>query len=144
MNEQPTQYLNTDFDLESDSSLQRLAGELRKTCDVLHCTENGDGSWQMTIEARHDECGVDRNPNLDIAAMLEAIADVSEGARTEYNSCSRRDFNIGYECWDSWAFNSGISHQVLQMVVRSGCSISWTLYPMRNPDGAPRENEIVE
>ncbi len=143
MNEQQTQYSNTDLDLESSHSLATLAQELRKSCDVLHCTENDAGTWQMTVEASHDENTCDRDAGLDITAILEAIASVSPEAKKEFDSCSRRDFNIGYECWDSWAYNRGLSHTALRLVVDARCSISWTLYPMRNADGSPRDDTVV-
>jgi len=144
MTEHPTQYSNTDFVLKSASPIGLFANELRDTCCVLYCTEGDDGNWHMTVEADHDENTCDREAALDIPAMLNAIANLSADAKLQFDACFFRDFNIGIECWDSWSYNHAIPHDVLRAISDAGCSLSFTLYPMRRPDGTPRTSQDGE
>jgi len=138
MDEYATQYSNTDLDLKSATSLDALATELRANCDVLHCTTGDDGNWHMTVESSHDENTTDRNAAIDIPAILDAIATLSDVAKLQFDGCFVRDFNIGFECWDTWAYNHPLPNDVLRSISEAGCTLSMTLYPMRKPDGTPK------
>ena len=139
MAEQPTQYCNTDLDLKSASPLDLLGEELEPDCDVLHCAAGDDGNWHMTVESNHSEITADRNAALDIPAMLDVVSKLSPVAKQQFDACFFRDFNIGISCWDSWGYNHKLPHNVLRSIVDAGCTLSVTLYPMRNPDGTPKE-----
>ncbi len=70
--------------------------------------------------------------------MLAAIDKLSAQAKAEFNNCDKRDFNIGFDCWDSWGYNHALPNVILQAIATAGCSLSVTLYPMRNADGSPK------
>jgi len=141
MAERLTQYCNTDLDLKSTMPLDALAQELEPECDVLRCDAGSDSNWHMLVESNHGEITANRNAALDINAMLDVIAKISPKARKQYDQCFLREFNIGFECWDTWGYNQKLQLNVLQSVVRANCTLSVTLYPMRNPDGTPKDDE---
>lgn len=136
-----THYANTDFDLKSSSPFDTLSRELGQTCRVMYYTEGEDGRWHSSVEAKHGECSSKRNAALDILAMIHAINALSPIARAELAACSLREFNIGLECWDTWGYVHTLPADVVRAVSDVGCSIAVTLYPMRNPDGTPKESD---
>ncbi|WP_413431595.1 hypothetical protein [Crateriforma spongiae] len=141
MSEQDTKYSNTDLDLKSRSSLELLASELQSSCCVLHCAKGDDGNWHMTVESDNDLNTCDSNDSIDIPLMLESISKLSPAAKHQFDACYFRDFNIGVECWDTWAYNHVIPAGIVRKVADAGCSLSVTLYPGRRPDGTPRTDE---
>ena len=60
-------------------------------------------------------------------------------ATAELASCCLREFNIGFHCWDTWAYVHTLASPVVQAVANADCSLAVTLYPMRDPDGSPKE-----
>jgi hypothetical protein len=130
-----TEYANTDFDLKSTRPFDSLNRELARTCCVLHYTHGGNGNWDSIVEAAHDN----REAAMDILAIIDAINALSPAAKSELDSCHLREFNIGFHCGDTWAYVHTLPPDVLRAVADAGCSIAVTLYPMRNPDGTPKE-----
>ena len=133
-----TNYANTDFVLHSAASLDALVAELRSTCHVCFYTHENAGPWCAQINASHGQETADRDAAMDIAAMLAAIGKLSPVAKAEFQNCDQRDFNIGFDCWDSWGYNHALPNDLLQAIAAAGCSLSVTLYPMRKPDGTPK------
>jgi hypothetical protein len=134
-----TEYANTDFDLKSESPFEALHRELEVSCCVLHYTHGEDGHWHSIVESLHDDDYFARNAEMDILAMIAAIDALSPVARAELDACYLREFNIGFHCWDTWAYVHRVSSIVVRAVADVGCSIAVTLYPMRHPDGTPKE-----
>lgn len=133
-----TEYANTDFDLKSELPFETLHRELDTTCCVLHYTHGEDGRWHSILNSRHyDDYGT-RDAEMDILAMIAAIKALSPTAKSEFDACYLREFNIGFHCWDTWAYVHAVSLDVVRAVADDGCSIAVTLYPMRNPDGTPK------
>lgn len=129
-----SEYANTDFDIRSATRFDALHAELSAACCMLHYSEAADGSWWASYEA--DQLNPDAA--TDIMAMLAVVESLSDAARAEFSACYMRDFNIGFHCWDSWAYNHALPASVVSAVARAGCSMSITLYPMRGPDGTPK------
>ncbi|WP_339735265.1 hypothetical protein [uncultured Gimesia sp.] len=134
-----THYANTDFDLKSASSFDTLHRELSSRCFALFYTHGEDGHYHACFESDHDgetpESGADR----DILLIVNAINMLSDSAKAELDLCYLREFNIGFHCGDSWAFVHSIPHKAVAAASNVGCSLAVTLYPMRQPDGTPRE-----
>ena len=143
MAQQSTQYCNTDLHLKSASTLSLLGEELEPDCDVLHCARDKDGNWHACVECSHGEIAANRNAALDIPAILNVVAKLSPDAKQQYDNCFLREFNVGFECWDSWGYNHKLPHDVLRSIVDAGCTLSVTLYPMRNKDGTPKQGRNV-
>ena len=135
MDSQKTEYTNTDLDLRSSSTIEMLTAELEQSCHVMFCTHGDDGRWYATIESVLFE---ERDAATDIASMLAALEKLTDAAKSEFDRCDRRDFNIGIECWDTWSYRHALPNKVLQAIAAAGCTLSITLYPMRNPDGTPK------
>lgn len=134
-----TDYANTDFDLKSKQPFDTLNRELDQLCCVLHYAQDEDGYWYSTVESAQDDESAIRNAETDILAILAAINALSTAAVAELNSCCVREFNIGFRCWDTWAYVHTLPASVVQAVANADCSLAVTLYPMRNPDGTPKE-----
>jgi hypothetical protein len=69
--------------------------------------------------------------------MLDAIEAIDEPAKELWRACTKREFNIGYDCGDEpWAFNNGLSNRTLDRIARLGASLRITLYPPARSDSA--------
>jgi len=120
-------YLNTDLDLAADDDLTLLAAIFEaQGVPAFHVTCGGDGRWYATFETKRqfDE------PEPNIAAMLDVVESLSGPARRLWRACTRREFNIGYDCGsEPRCFNHGLSSQTLGRMAKAGASLRITLYP---------------
>ncbi|WP_425613720.1 hypothetical protein NA78x_003559 [Anatilimnocola sp. NA78] len=135
-----TLYANTDFDLKSTMPFDTLNRELGETCRVLHYTHCEDGHWHSIVESFHEVDSSHRTAALDILAIIDAINRLSPVAKAELDSCYMREFNIGFECWDTWSYIHSVPLAAVDGLAKAGCSLAVTLYPMRNPDGTSKES----
>ena len=129
-----TEYANTDFDLKSAAPFDQLHREFERLCHVLHYTHGDDGHWHSTVESFHDDESCNRNAEMDIAAILNAMNALSPSARAELDSCYLREFNIGFHCRHTWAFVHALRPAVVRAIANANCSIAVTLYPMENSE----------
>ncbi len=125
-------YLNTDLDLTSAADLTALAAALESGgVPPLHVTRDDDGLWYATFETQEQHT----EPGPNIAAMLAVVETLSPSLRAAGTGCTRREFNIGYDCGEEpWAFNQGLSAELLGRMAAAGASLRITLYPDREPD----------
>jgi hypothetical protein len=127
-------YLNTDLDLISADELNALARAFEAGgVEPLHVTLGHDGLWYATFETDkgHDE------PEPNIAAMLAVVESLTEQLRSVWDGCTKREFNIGYDCGAKpWAFNQGLSAALLGRMVAAGASLRVTIYPDREASTA--------
>lgn len=133
MNDEATtfRYLNTDLDLTSPNNLTELAKALEASgVSPLHVTHAKDNHWCAAFET--DESY--HEPESNITAILDAVDLLDERRSYAWQSCVRREFNIGYDCGaEPWAFNFGLSCDLLRRMIGSGASLRVTLYPPREP-----------
>ena len=122
-------YLNTDLDLTSGGDLTALASAFEAGgVFPLHVTNGEDGLWYACFET--NEQHAEPEPNID--AMLAVVESLPSWLRSVWAGCSRREFNIGYDCGqEPWAFNQGLSAEVLGRMAAAGASLRVTLYPDR-------------
>jgi hypothetical protein len=120
-------YLNTDLDLQSAIDLTILEHAFKAAGILsLHVTHCEDGLWRATFET--DEQFSEPEPN--IGAMLTVVESWETPLRSVWNGCTFKEFNIGYDCGaEPWAFNQGLSAEVLKRVAEAGASLRVTLYP---------------
>jgi hypothetical protein len=120
-------YLNTDLDLTSADELTALAAAFAAAgVFPLHVTRGEDGQWYACFETEEQHSG----PEPNIAAMLAAIEALTPPLRCVWAGCLRREFNIGYDCGlEPWAFNQGLSAELLGRMAVVGASLRVTLYP---------------
>ncbi|QDV23850.1 hypothetical protein [Aureliella helgolandensis] len=130
-------YANTDFDLRSSKPFDVLNAELSDACCILHYAESKDGTWSASYEADR----LNDSATNDILAFIGVLDRLTEVAKQQLIECTTRDFNVGVNCWDTWGYNIGLSASTVSAVANVGCSISFTLYPMREPDGTPKIDE---
>ena len=127
----PIQYLNTDLDLVSPIAFAPLADALKSNQLVpLQFTQGADGRWYAVFETREQY----REPEPNIAKMLDAVESLSRDHRTLWDTCEKREFNIGYDCGDEpWAFQQGLTNGTLRRMAALGATLFLTLYPQREP-----------
>lgn len=119
------EYLNTDLDLVCDVDPAILVSKLEAADLAVHVSSGEDGLFYVLCE---DSNETEPEPNL--VRLLDAIEALSGPARDLWNRCSKREFNVGYDCGDEpWSFNQGISNEVLRRMANSGSSFRITLYP---------------
>jgi len=125
-------YLNTDLDVTSSNDLTALAAVFEsRGVFPLHVTCGDDGLWYATFETldQHIE------PEPNIAAILSIAESLVEPHRSVWVGCTRREFNIAYDCGaEPWAFNQGLSCGLLGRIAGVGASLRFTLYPDREQD----------
>ena len=119
-------YLNTDLDLYSSDDLTALAAGLEKCGMAIHHVGEDDGSWRAHLDL--DRCY--DTPELTIAAILDVIETLPEALRAIWTGCSRREFNIGFDCGDKpRPFERTLSNALLIRVAAVGAGVGITLYP---------------
>ena len=120
-------YLNTDLDLASTDDLNELARPLTTAgLFALHVSQGDDGIWRATFETERQYS----EPEQNIAAMLSAAESLADAPRSAWTKCKQREFNIGYDCGSGpWAFNHGLSSELLGRMAALGTSLRITLYP---------------
>jgi hypothetical protein len=125
-------YLNTDVDLASGEDLTALAAALEaRGVFSLHVTRAEDGSWDARFETDADHT----EPQASIAAMIAVVESLPAPLRTVWSGCTRREFNVGYDCGGKpWAFSQALSGQLLGRMAAAGASLRITLYPPGNKE----------
>lgn len=139
-------YLNTDFDLKSESPFDTLHQELSARCLVLYYTNDAKGDYHARFESEDAEAeglletGSGAGAERDILLIAEALKSLSDAAKKELAGCYLREFNMEFECGEPWAYSYQISHRAVRAVSDMGCSLAVTLYPIQHPAGTtPRE-----
>lgn len=129
-------YLNTDLDLIAANDLTELAAVFEANgIRPLHVTRGDDGLWYATFET--DKQYAEPAPN--IAAILGVVEALSPPLRSIWDGCSRREFDIGYDCGiEPWGFNQALSVELLERMSAAGASLRVTLYPDREPNAPNR------
>ena len=105
---------------------------------MLHYGSGDDGHYHASYESDHDDESTESGAERDILLIVDVLNSLSDTAKGELESCCLREFNVGFECGDSWAYVHSIPHYALAAIANAGCSLAVTLYPMRHPDGKPR------
>jgi hypothetical protein len=126
---QTTCYLNTDLDLTSSEDLTALAAVFEsRGVFPLHVTRGEDDQWHATFEMMDRQT----EPELNIAALIEVAELLQEPHRSMWQRCTKREFNIGYDCGaEPWSFNQGLSSELLGRMAGLGASLRVTIYPYR-------------
>ena len=119
-----TQYITTDLELESPNDLTPIAQEFGDDVLVHFCGAVGDRHAASFGLLREGSVATDINFYCDL------IENLSDSSRKLWDSCTRIDFNIGYEAGDdpkSW--RSPIPTEVLARITENHGDIVITIYP---------------
>jgi hypothetical protein len=129
-------YLNTDLDLTSSDDLTALAANFAsRGVFCLHVTRGEDGFWYATFEMQDQST----EPEPNIEALVVVVESLGESHRSAWLGCTRREFNVGYDCGTKpWAFSQGLSWELLGRMAAIRASLRFTLYPDHG-QGAPTE-----
>lgn len=64
--------------------------------------------------------------------MLAVVDALAGPLRAVWDGCTRREFNIGYDCGaEPWAFNQALSAALLGRMAAAGALLRVTIYPER-------------
>ena len=120
-------YLNTDLDLVSATDPSVLASEFKKFGLNVQVHPGDDGLFYVLWEDFNDS-----EPEPNIRRIMDAIDGLSVDALGIWAQCSKREFNVGYDCGDEpWSFNQGLSNDIIRRIADCGASFRITLYPCR-------------
>lgn len=123
-------YRNTDLDLICDVDPALLVNELEARALVAIVTPADDGLFYVLCE----DCN-DLEPEPNVIRLLDAIDSLSEPARAIWERCSKKEFDLGYDCGDEpWGFNQSLSNTTLRRMAACGASFRITIYPYRSDD----------
>jgi hypothetical protein len=130
-------YLNTDLDLTSHDDLTQLAAAFQSAgVSPLHVTDGEDGLWYATFETVEQH----KQAEPSITAMVAVVESLREPLRSVWSRCTRREFNIGFDCGaEPWAFDQGLSSGLLRRIAAMDASLRVTLYPDREPEPGPAD-----
>ena len=109
-----------------DLTVLALAFEARGLLP-LHVTDGEGDLWYATFETieQYDE------PEPNIVSILEVIESLSGPLQLMWFGCIHREFDIGYNCGSQpWAFNQGLSNDLLDRMAKARASLRITLYPL--------------
>ena len=132
-------YLNTDLDLASVQDLTALvaAFEVGGVWPLHEVVLYEDDQWHVSLETNEQYT----TPEDSIAVMLSVIEGFDEPIRSIWACCTKREFNMGYDCGaEPWAFSQGLSAELVRRVGAAGASVGWTLYPDRSTDEPDQQN----
>ena len=125
-----TTYLNTDLDLSAPCDLAPLCAAFEEAgVSPLHLEQREDGSWWARLETdrQYD------SPEANIAAMLDVIEALPPSLRAVWDSCTQRDFSIGYDGGDEpAAFEQMLSAALLGRMAARGARLGITIYAPEN------------
>lgn len=121
-----THFLNVDLDIVCDESLAGLTQAFRSR-NVRAINERIEaGHWLVGYEASLVDGSVESCTHF----LLDAIAKLPAPMQALWGRCSKRDFNIGFECGaQPWGFESNLSVDTLRRIVAVDASVTITLYP---------------
>lgn len=126
--EATTRYCTTDLDLYSADDLTALAAafEMRGFMLARPVTQFSDGEWFCGFSTGG---GLYDEPEPHLAAILTVIERLDSPARSAWAGCSRRLFDIGYDCGLApFAFRQDISAETLVRLAAVGATLRITLY----------------
>jgi hypothetical protein len=125
-------YLNTDLDLISAQDLSGLGAAFDQGgAPPLHVTKGDDGLWYSIIETKN--CHAE--PEASITEMVSIVESFSEKEFAAWQHCTKREFNIGYDCGPKpWGFNQGLSTELLGRIAAIGASLRITIYPQKREE----------
>ena len=132
----PTHYINTDLKLSAPTELAPMTTALEARGYFTLYDREVDSHWESCCETgeQYDD------PEPNIAAMLSVIEALDGPAKEVWQTCSIREFDIGYEGgYEPFSLKQGLSNEVLRRVVESGASLMITVYraePGVGPDEA--------
>lgn len=119
-------YLNTDFELRSNTDLTPLADLLDEngwSRQLLIRTE--DREWLASYETGEHV----REPELTLITFLDVIESLGAQSRAIRSSCHLREFDLGYDGGDGdWLLHNTISHKTLHRAVAIGASLRFSIY----------------
>ena len=136
---QTIKYLNTDLDLIAPFDLDSLAQALAPLgVFALHVSAGEDLTWYACFECEEGFS----YPEPNIASSLTAVESLDPESRRIWNACTKREFNIGYDCGDEpWAFNNEITVGTMSRMAALNISLRITLYSAEPPQSDPKESK---
>ena len=123
-------YINTDLDLVSSEDLSELVAAFEaRGVFPLHLSSDPDGYWRTSLECETQY----QEPEATIAAMLDVVESLSDHIHLQWQRCSKREFNVGYDCAAD-AVAHTLSGVLIARLAAAGASLGITIYPSTGTD----------
>ena len=120
-----THHINTDLELESLEDLTPIVKAFGTDVVVLY-----HGEAMGHRRASFEVSGLVAEPDALINHFCMFVEALSASERAVWDRCSRKVFDIGYQCGvGSTAFQSQLRTQTVQRVAALGASVVITIYP---------------
>lgn len=134
------QFLNVDLEIESGEDLQPLLDELGKRVMVLYHQGFSDGHDHANLEIssppslpdiyRKDKEELVGGADILIAAFCRLIKGMSSASRKIWNTCHRKEFDVGFECGNTGkSYQTVISTETIRQCGEIDAAIRLTVYP---------------
>ncbi len=140
-NESESRYINTDLELVAPINLTPLANYFDLHASLLYCNKWDDGQWCVFVEEKESGCILNGDLNRDITGLLDVIDQFDDHLESLWNSCTKKEFNIGIDCGETQSYNVGIHKENIQRLAKLGCTISVTVYPIKDEEYEEDESE---
>lgn len=133
----PTSYVTTDLVLFSSEDLTALAAALAargldvrdgpRRIDETEWYRIAEPQWYWRFQAGGEESHDDPEP--EVAALLAAVEALDPPARAAWDGCSRRVFDLGYDCGTRpFSVRHDLSAGTLARLAAAGGLLRLTLY----------------
>ncbi len=119
-------YVNIDLDLLASHPLEPLNQYLQSK-ELIQMTYFKDNAeWKAWYEIY--ECK--DSPEETMQIFWHALKNMPDDIRLIWDSCSKRAFNIAFDCGEGpWEYNQTLSKETLSRVVELNAEIIITIYP---------------
>ncbi len=127
-----THYANTDLELTADCEPLALkaAFDQHDFCDLWELTSE-DSPWEGCFETGESYY----EPDGNIAGFLAAIESLEGEALREWQTCTRRAFDIGYHVgYEPFDFSQALSAETIRRIANVGASLRITIYAPDKPN----------
>jgi hypothetical protein len=119
------QYLNTDLEIRSRRNIAPILDALGEKVFVLHQSKRG-GHYFVSLEIS----AIRKTPGQTINIFCSLIDQLPKKARSIWNRCHSRVFDLGYESGRAPKnFHSALPLSIVKRVADIGASIVITIYP---------------
>jgi hypothetical protein len=116
-------FLNIDLDIESKEDISLIVQEFGSQLSVMRYDQS-EGLYSASFETGYIE------ENKIIEEYTNLINKLSPRAKTQWDNCILRRFDIGYESGERpYNFHSKLSENSISLLAKVGGSIVVTIYP---------------
>lgn len=128
---QDVHFANVDLEIECKDDLRLLIDALGVDINVQCHDRLENGNDFVSIALHSVESGAFGEPEITISAFCDLIEKLPCEVRNTWNSCKKREFDMGFESGNSSkTFSARLSKETVARVAGLGATIEITIYPI--------------